>query len=132
MLHMRNKTPKTTFKATHVRGSIRQLTCDEANCNAKELGWKTVLSVSANQYAIDFIRAGRTGRRFKEVIESEALVTFEFAVGQNCFATHWQTDSVFNIKRRDGGGGVILYPDGDAFVEDSDKHLRKLKEAING
>jgi hypothetical protein len=132
VLHTPNETPKTTFKATHVRGSVRQLTCDEADCNAKAMGWRTVLPIPAHQDAANFIRAGKTSRRFKEVIESEGLVTFYFAEGQNCFEKHWQRDPVFNIKRRNTGGGIILYPDGDAFVEDSDKHLRKLKEAING
>ena len=132
MLHMPNEKPKTTFKAAHVRGSVRQLTCDEADCNEKAMGWRTVLPIPAHEKAVNFIRAGKTGRRFKEVIESPGLVTFYFAEGQNCFNKHWQRDPVFNIRRRDGGGGVILYPDGDAFIEDSDKHLRKLKEAING
>jgi hypothetical protein len=43
-----------------------------------------------------------------------------------------QRDPVFNIGRKDTGGRLLLYPDGDAFIEDSDQHLRKLKEVIDG
>jgi hypothetical protein len=92
VLHTPNGVPKTTFKATHVRGSVRQLTCDEADCTAKAMGWRTVLPIPAQLSAVNFIRAGKTGRRFKEAIESEGLVTFYFGEGQNCFETHWQRD----------------------------------------
>ena len=121
----------TTFKARHVRGAVRQLSCDEAACPNREHGWMIALAVPAQQGTVDWVRAGHTGRRYQEKIESPGMVTFYFAAGQNCFGQHWQRDPVFNIGRKEAGR-VLMYPDGDAFVEDSDKHLRKLKEAING
>ena len=121
----------TTFKAKHVRGAVRQLSCDEAGCLNREHGWMVALAVPAQQDTVDWVRAGQTGRRYTEKIESEGLVTFYFTPGQNCFTTHWQRDPVFMIGRKEAGR-VRMYPDGDLFVEDSDKHLRKLKEVING
>ena len=97
------------FKARHVRGSVRQLTCEEADCAAMANGWATVLP-----------------------LESSDLLTFYFSPGQECFETHWQRDPVFIIGRSDPGIRTLIYPDGDAFVEDSDKHLRQLKEVLNG
>ena len=121
----------TTFKARHVRGAVRQLSCTEAVCQKKEKGWLVVLPVPAQQGTIDWVRAGNTGRHFREKVEGEGLVTFVFSAGQDCFDKHWQRDPIFNIGRKEAGR-VLMYPDGDAFVEDSDKHLRKLKEVING
>lgn len=121
----------TTFKAKHVRGAVRQISCTEAKCQNKENGWMVVLSTPAQQDAIDWVKAGNTGRHFKEKIEQAGLVTFIFSPGQDCFNKHWQREPVFDIGRKEAGR-VVIYPDGDAFVEDSDKHLRKLKEAING
>ena len=121
----------TTFKARPVRGAVRQLSCFEALCQKKEKGWLVVLPVPAQQDMVDWVRAGNTRRHFKEKIQDEGLVTFVFSAGQDCFDKHWQRDPVFDIGRKEAGR-VLMYPDGDAFVEDSDKHLRKLKEAING
>ena len=123
--------PSTIFKARHVRGSERILTCDEYKCANRENGWMVVLSIPAQQAAVEFIRGGKTNRRFTEKTESEGLATFYFEAGQNCFAEHWGRDPVFDIGRRDGGR-LIMYPDGDAFIEDSDRHLRQLKSVIDG
>ena len=132
MLHTLNRTASTTFRARHVRGSVRQLTCDQANCSNRQLGWMVILPVPSKQMAVNFIRAGKTGKRFTEKIEDSGMVTFLFDAGQDCFEKHMHRDPVFNIGRKDTGGGLLLYPDGDAFIEDSDRHLRKLKEAIDG
>ena len=132
MLHMLNGNSKTTFKATHMPGTVKQLTCDEADCGARAMGFKIVLSLSAQQGAINYIRSGKTGRRFLEKSEDALFATFYFQEGQNCFETHWQRDPIFNIRRKDTGGRVITYPDGDAFIGDSDSHLRRIKEALNG
>ena len=130
MLHTPNN-QLTTFKAKHVRGALRQLSCTEARCQKREHGWMTVLSISAQQSTIDWVRAGYTRRHFIEKTEAAGMVTFYFSAGQDCFNAHWQRDPVFDIGRKEAGR-VLMYPDGDAFVEDSDKHLRKLKEYING
>jgi len=121
----------TTFKAKHVRGAVRQLSCTDAVCDKREHGWMVVLATPAQQDMVDFIRTGHTHRSFVEKCDSPGLVTFVFSAGQDCFEKHWHRDPVFDIGRKEGGT-LRLYPDGDLFVEDSDKHLRKLKEAING
>ena len=121
----------TTFKARHVRGAVRQLSCDAAGCQNREHGWMVALAVPAQQDTVDWVRAGQTGRRYTERLESPGLVTFYFAPGQECFDKHWQRDPVFDIGRKEAGR-VLMYPDGDAFIEDSDRHLRRLKEVING
>jgi hypothetical protein len=123
----------TSFKAKHVPGSVRELTCEEADCADYLNGFKTILAIPAQQHLVDFIRAGKSGRHFIEKREGDGLVAFEFPPGQKCFkGNHWERFPVFNISRKETEGRSLLYPDGDAFVEDSDKHLRKLKEAING
>lgn len=125
-----HRNPKTKFVLRRARGAERKLTCLEANCESKEKGWKTILSSPAQQNLINFIRSGKTGRRYLEVIESEGLVTFYFAEGQDCFNEHWGRDAVFDIGKLQTERPSLWYPDGDAFVEDSDKHLRKLKEVM--
>ena len=132
MLHTLNRVASTTFRARHVRGAVKQLTCDQANCSNRQLGWMIILPVPTKQMAVDFIRAGKTGKRFTEKVEGSGMVTFYFDAGQDCFEKHMHRDPVFNIGRKDTGGRLLLYPDGDAFIEDSDRHLRKLKEAIDG
>ena len=94
-------------------------------------GWATVLPLMMAD-TIEWIRKGGTGRHYREAMESSNLLTFYFSPGQECFETHWQRDPVFIIGRSDPGIRTLIYPDGDAFVEDSDKHLRQLKEVLNG
>lgn len=77
-------------------------------------------------------KSGKHSKGLYRKTRKPGLVSFYFAAGQNCFETHWQRDPIFNIGRFEYDRRAILYPDGDAFVEDSDKHLRKLKEVING
>ena len=124
--------PKTHFKMKRVRGAVRQLTCFEAQCPKQANGWLVPLATPAQDDMINWVRAGNTRRAYTEKRESPGLVSFYFAAGQNCFETQWQRDPIFNIGRFEQDRRAILYPDGDAFVEDSDKHLRKLKEVING
>ena len=122
--------PTTRFVLKRARGAERRLTCLEANCESMEKGWKTILSSPAQDRLINYIRAGKTGKRYLEVSESAGLVTFYFAEGQECFTAHWGRDPVFDIGKLESERASIWYPDGDAFIEDSDKHLRKLKEVM--
>jgi len=124
--------PKRTFKMKHTRGAVRQVTCDQYGCKNREHGWMVVLPVPAQQDMVDFVRNGGTNRQFLEKIESPALVTFYFHAGQDCFDKHISRDPLFDIRRNDSGGGSLLYPDGDAFVWDSDTHLRQIKAVVEG
>ena len=124
------KSPKTRFVLKRARGAERRISCNEAKCQQRENGWVTILSLPAQQKEIDFIRTGKTGKRYLEEIESEGLVSFNFAPGQNCFREHWNRDAVFDIGKLETERASLWYPDGDAFIEDSDKHLRKLKEVL--
>ena len=90
-----------------------------------------VLAIPAQQDLIDLIRTGGTKKRYIERIESPGVVTFYFAAGQTCFVKHWERYPIFKIGRVEGGR-TLIYPDGDAFVEDSDTHLRKLRRVIDG
>jgi hypothetical protein len=126
-------TPKTSFIARHVPGSVRKLTCEEANCVGYLNGWRTLLSIPAQQNLVDFIRSGRTEKIFVEKREGDGLVAFEFPPGQQCLKPdHWERQPIFNVYRKETEGRTLLYPGPDEFIEDSDKHLRKLKEAMNG
>ena len=123
--------PKRTFKMNHTRGAVVQLTCDEAGCKKRENGWMIVLSLPAQQDLVDFIRNGGTRRQFVEKFESQGMVTFYFHAGQDCIeGKHMRRDPIFDIRRNDSEGRSLLYPDGDAFVWDSDTHLRKIKSVM--
>ena len=124
------KSPKTKFVLKRARGAERLLSCDEAGCESREKGWMPILSLPAQQKEVNFIRSGNTGKRYLEKIESEGLITFYFSPGQDCFGKHWGRDAVFDIGKLETERAALWYPDGDAFVEDSDKHLRKLKEVL--
>lgn len=133
-MSLMRSTPTTKFIAKHVPGSVRKLTCEEANCVGYLKGWTTVLSIPAQQHFVDFIRSGQTERIFVEKREGDGLIAFDFPPGQQCFKPddHWERYPIFNVYRKQTEGRSLVYPDGDAFIEDSDKHLRKLKEVING
>jgi len=90
-----------------------------------------VLAIPAQQDLIDLIRTGGTKKQYTERIESPGMVTFYFRAGQDCFDRHYERYPVFDIGRMEGGR-TLIYPDGDAFVEDSDAHLRRLRRVING
>ena len=124
-----------TFRHRHVRGAVRQLTCDEFGCEKHANGWATILP----ETALGSVHSLRTGqypdgisRYCTEKIESAGMVTIYFPPGQQCCETHLQRDPIFTIARVDSGGAPRVYPDGDLYVEDSDRHLRQLKEVIDG
>lgn len=121
----------TKFKAKLTRGAERQISCEVARCANQEHGWMIVLATPAQQDLIDMVRTGGTRKRYVERIESPGTVTFYFRAGQDCFENHWERYPIFDIGRVEGGR-TLIYPDGDAFVEDSDSHLRKLRRVING
>ncbi len=58
----------TTFKAKHVRGAERLMSCTEAGCQKRENGWLVVLAIPAQQDMIGFIRAGNTHRYYIEKV----------------------------------------------------------------
>ena len=97
-------------------------------------GWKTILSYSNPKMisAMEWIRKGGTGRAFVEQQVGDGMVEFYFREGQSCFDKHYVQDFVFDIgKRNTNEARTLWYPDGDAFVEDSDNHLRKIKEVVD-
>ena len=124
--------PKRTFKMKHTRGAVRDVTCLEFNCRNFLNGWMVVLPNESQKEMIDFVRSGATGRKFIEKHESAGITTFYFHAGQNCFEQHKQRDPLFDISRHDTEGRSLWYPDGDAFVWDSDTHLRKIKAVVEG
>ena len=119
---------------------MRRLSCKEAECDGIKNGWEVILSETSHAKMIEYLRAGNTGREFDvgiyrhymEVVRSPGLIAFRFPANQPCFQKHTQRDGVFNISRVDTGARPLVYPDGDAFIMDSDSHLRKLKEAYDG
>ena len=130
MLHTHR--PTTAYKMRHTRGSVTQLNCKEFGCQRYAKGWRVVLGAIEQKDTIDWVKAGNTGRRFTVLNEQQGMVPFYFSPEQNCFEKHFSRLPLFDIGRVTTGQKTILYPDGDAFVEDSDNHLRKLKEVING
>ena len=124
--------PKRTFKIRQARGSVRQISCDEFRCQNREFGWMVVLPVPAQQDMVDFIRNGGTNREYSEKRESLGLITFYFKSGQDCFSKHYSVDPLFTVRRSDSEGRTLQYPDGDAFIWDSDTHLRKIKAVVEG
>lgn len=124
----------------HSQYYMRRLSCKEAECDGIKNGWEVILSETSHAKMIEYLRAGKTGREFDdgiyrhymEVVRSPGLIAFRFPANQPCFQKHTQRDGVFNISRVDTGARPLVYPDGDAFIMDSDSHLRKLKEAYDG
>ena len=134
MLHTHNRVRQNrAFKLKPSRGSVRQASCKEINCIKMQEGWITLLSPHVPRHAdvIACLRRGDVKRAFIEAVISDDLIEFRFSAGQDCFEKHYIQDMVFNIGRKDTGTPVLWYPDGDAFVEDSDKHLRKIKEVVD-
>ena len=129
MLHIPR--PKTSFKARPTRGAVVQISCEAAKCLNHLNGWNTILEIASHLDTIEWVRRGNTHRRFTEKAVGQGLIEFRFEAGQECFTKHYQQDMMFDIARVEDRR-VIFYPDGDAFVEDSDKHLRKIKEVIDG
>ena len=123
---------RVAFRAKPVRGSVVQVSCDQAECANKKFGWKVVLSGSSQSDTVQWVRNGGTNRWYIEDKIDNDLWEFTFPAGQDCFKKHYAQDMVFDIGRFETGRSAIWYPDGDAFVGDSDAHLRKLKEAIDG
>jgi len=146
--------PKTSFKARPARGTVVEVSCETAQCLNYLNGWKTILSTTVSAHVpvhdktsyglygrydpttftyrenlIEWIRAGNTNRRYTEQSLGNGLIEFVFEAGQQCFTKHYQQDMVFDIARVEDSK-VMFYPDGDAFIEDSDKHLRKIKEVV--
>ena len=120
-----------TFKMRTTASAIRPITCAEAECANHAYGWKTILPVPARIDWVEWLRAGNSGKHFLERQEVPGMVTFYFSAGQDCFQKHTERESRFDIGRKEGGR-VLMYDSGDHFVEDSGRHLEKLKEAING
>lgn len=122
--------PKVIFKGRPARGTVVRVSCTDARCEAREFGWKVILSDQTQSKQVEFIRSGGTTRYFIEEKTGDGLWTFTFPAGQDCFKKHYAQDMVFDIARVETGRPPLWYPDGDAFVGDSDTHLRKLKEEL--
>jgi hypothetical protein len=120
-----------TFKMRTTASAIRSMTCKEAECSARAYGWKTILPSPAKIEWIEWLRAGKSGKHFREASESPGMVTFYFSEGQDCFQTHTEREARFDIGRKEGGR-VLMYESGDHFVDDSGRHLEQLKEKLNG
>ena len=121
----------TTFKMKTTASAIRPLTCAQAECSSRAFGWQTILPFPAKVEWIEWLRAGNSGRHFREAIESPGIVTFYFSAGQDCFTKHTEREARFDIGRKEGGR-TLMYDSGDHFVDDSGKHFELLKEAMNG
>ena len=118
-----------TFKMRTTASAIRPLTCIEAECSARAYGWKTILPFPEKVAWMEWLRAGKSGKHFVESQESPHLVTFYFSPGQDCFQTHTEREARFDIGRKEGER-VLMYENGDHFIDDSGRHLEKLKEAM--
>ena len=120
-----------TFKMKTTASAIRPMTCAEAECSALAFGWQTILPFPAKAEWIEWLRAGNSGKHFVESRDAPGLVTFTFSPGQDCFQKHTEREARFDIGRKEGGR-TLMYSSGDHFVDDSGRHLEKLKEALNG
>jgi hypothetical protein len=69
----------TTFKMRTTASAIRPLTCAQAECSSRAFGWQTILPFPAKVEWIEWLRAGNSGRHFREAIESPGIVTFYFS-----------------------------------------------------
>ena len=72
-------------KSTH----FREATCEEVNCNAWRLGWKTVIDETSTlgQMQAHYIRK-ESKRKYVETKLENQFTEFLFEAGQQCFASH--------------------------------------------
>ncbi len=65
------------------------VTCEDANCDAYRLGWKSIIDerTSLGQRQAHYIRA-ESMRSVTEHRDETGLTVFEFEPGQKCFAQH--------------------------------------------
>ena len=77
-----------SFKAAARPETRRQVTCQEAECEAHLLGFKLVLDEKFHADSIDALRTLKHGRRYEERHEVEGWVEFHFPPGQQCFKRH--------------------------------------------
>jgi hypothetical protein len=65
------------------------VTCADAECQAHEFGWRTVIDegTSLGQRQAHYIRK-ESGRKYTEERQPDGLTAFSFDAGQKCFAQH--------------------------------------------
>lgn len=80
---------KTYQVVAPVQTHTRPGTCEEADCQAQALGWRTTVDETTplGQKQAHYIRHDRT-RRHSEEARPDGLTSFTFPPGQVCFAPH--------------------------------------------
>lgn len=109
--------------------------CSEVLCDAYVNGWRTV--VPTNGPEAYYIRHDRTRRAQEVTAAGDAMATFLFEAGQNCFEQHRTPNGrpeLYVVRRGDSRGNptgersVVQAPEWvDRFQEHQDK-LETMKE----
>ena len=84
----------------------RQATCEEVSCRKYINGWETHCNTGTElgMMQVEYIRAGKSERRFTERTDVEGIIIFSFGPGQECFTTH--------SKKIEGMGHLLLKESG--------------------
>ena len=93
----------------------REATCEEVDCRKHTTGWQTHCNVESElgRMQVEYLRSGKSGRRFTERMDVEGIVVFSFSPGQQCFTTHTKKieDKGHLLLRESNGQRQILEPD---------------------
>jgi hypothetical protein len=80
----------------------REATCEEVSCRKNLTGWETHCNTGTDlgRSQVEYIRSGKTERRFTERMDVEGIAIFTFGPGQQCFTAH--------IKKAEEMGHLLL------------------------
>lgn len=112
----------------------KTVTCEEANCEAYQNGWKTILDEQMNQgQAGAYYIRKEGGRKYSEEKDTVGRTIFTFPPGQKCFREHRERiDRPELFIVRDGDhrhyGPPRKHANADDWLEDFGNHQLNLQE----
>ena len=109
----------------------KRATCEEVACKKNIAGWETHCNTGTElgRMQIDYIRAGKSGRRFTERMDVEGIIVFSFSPEQQCFTSHIKKiqEKGHLLLKESGGQRRLLEPERWMweFNESMERHNRR-------
>jgi len=93
----------------------REATCEEVSCKKNIAGWETHCNVGTElgRRQVEYIRAGKSERKFTERMDVEGVIIFSFSPGQQCFTNHVKKiqEKGHLLLKESGGQRQLLEPE---------------------
>jgi hypothetical protein len=93
----------------------QRATCEEVACKKNIMGWATHCNTGTElgKMQVEYIRAGKTERRFTERMDVEGVIIFSFSPGQQCFTNHIKKiqEKGHLLLKESGGQRQIMEPE---------------------